>query len=120
MQPASSPARCSARYVARCGARAAVAGALLGAMVIAPFASSPVSAADAARQLATVRAAVDRLGNEYFAARQRLDALDTALAHLRSTRARIERQYAKQHRLAVRRAVARYTEGTIQPDDAGS
>src|SRR4051794_25600432 len=98
-------------------ARVALVGALLTAGTLLPFATTPVSAADPARQLATVRAEVDRLGNQYFAARQRLHALDDELARLRTARAGIARSYAQQHRLAVRRAVARYTEGDMTPAD---
>ncbi len=101
-------------------ARVAFVGAFLAVAVLAPVASTPVSAADAAQQLATVRAQVDQLGNQYFMARQRLQSLDAELTRLHGERAQIERTYAREHRLAVRRAVARYIEGTIIPTDAAS
>jgi hypothetical protein len=72
-----------------------------------------VSAADAARELATVSAEVNQLGNQYFAATTRLHTIDAELAHLRTERAHIDREYAAEHRLAVRRAVARYTQGAV-------
>src|SRR3954452_20911106 len=112
MQPASLPVRS--------GARVARVGVLVPAARLAPAATAPVSAANPAEQLAAVRAQVDQLGNVYFAARQRLAALDAQLATLQRTRTRIERSYAKEHRLAVRRAVARYTEGTPYQPDANS
>ena len=94
-------------------ARVAFVSALVAAAVLAPVASTPVSAADPARQLATVSAEVNQLGGQYFAARARLHSIDTELAHLRTERARVDREYAAEHRLAVRRAVARYTQGSV-------
>ena len=98
-------------------ARVAFVGVLLSAAVLAPPASAPVSATDATQQLATVRAEVDQLANQYFGARQRLQSLDSELAHLRTQRAHIERAYGGEHRLAVRRAVARYVEGDVVATD---
>jgi hypothetical protein len=94
-------------------ARVAFVGALVAAAVLAPVASAPVSAADPARQLAAVSAEVNQLGNQYFTATTRLHAIDADLAHLRTERAHVEREYAAEHRLAVRRAVARYTQGSV-------
>jgi hypothetical protein len=100
-------------------ARVAFVGALAAAVALAPVASAPVSAADPARELATVTAEVNQLGGQYFAARARLHAIDTELAQLRTKHARIDREYAAEHRLAVRRAVARYTQGSVAaPTDA--
>src|SRR3954451_13616573 len=112
MQPAFSPARYSPRV--------ALLGLVVTAALLAPVASTPVSAASAAHQLASVRAQVDQLGNQYFAARRQLQTLDKQVAQLRTARARIERRYAQEHRLAVRRAVARYTEATTFQDDAAN
>src|SRR5436190_23432727 len=116
MQPALSrawvPRRPDPGSSTRCRLRLCTRGALVGALtaaVLVPLLGTPVSAADPARQLAAVRADVDRLGNQYFAARQELKHLDATLTRLRHDRALIERSYAKEHRLAVRRAVARYT-----------
>ena len=105
MQPASLPARYSPRV--------ALLGVLVTAALLAPIASSPVAAANPAEQLSSVRAQVDQL-------RSRLQALDKELTQLHGARARIERSYATEHRLAVRRAVARYTENTTLQDDAAS
>jgi hypothetical protein len=101
-------------------ARVAAVGALVAAALVAPLSSAPVSAADPAAQLASVRKQIDQLGNEYFTARQRLAALDGELASLRGARGRLERSYATEHRLAVRRAVARYTEGNDFETDSAS
>src|SRR5436309_12958124 len=97
-------------------ARGALVGALVAGALRAPISGTPVSATDPAAQLAAVRAQIDRLGNQYFTARQRLAALDRELASLRGARTRIERSYATEHRLAVRRAVARYTAGADLQD----
>jgi septal ring factor EnvC (AmiA/AmiB activator) len=103
-------------------ARAALALAVgatfaLGALV-GPLATSPASATDPAQQLSSVRSRVDALANQYFTARQQLAALDTELAQLRTRRAGIDRSYATEHRVAVQRAVARYTEGTMMTSSA--
>ncbi len=101
-------------------ARVGFVGVLLTAAVLTGTASTPASAADPAHQLATVRAEVDQLGGQYFAAKSRLQSLDTELSRLHAERVHIEHEYSGEHRLAVRRAVARYIEGDVTPTDAES